>query len=130
MSTKDDYLAQARHAVEQLRAQIEQLRVQADLAQAEARDRLNERIDALRKLHADARAGLDRAAQAGSNAWRAAAHQAEAAVEASGDAFAKLVDEWGAAVGAASSAAHASFKAFLDEWRRHHADREKLLETE
>lgn len=127
---KADYQEQASSALEKLKGQIDELRVQADLAQAEARDRLTQGIESLRKRQAEARAKIDETQKAGESAWKSAAHQAEALVGDVGEAFSKLSSEVQSAVGAAGSAAKKSREAFFDEWKKMRAQRTKLLEKE
>jgi hypothetical protein len=113
---------------EKAKAALDKLRVQADLAQAEARDRLEAAIDALRKRQGEAKVRLDDAQSAGTDAWKSAATQVESVVDDLGDAFSKLAGEVQAAVGAAGAAAAKGRDAFLDEWKKARADRERLLE--
>src|SRR3954453_6763872 len=75
MATQDEYRAKAREALEKLQQQIDELKVQANLAGAEARDRLDKAIDALRKRQAETRTKLDQAADATGDAWKNAAKQ-------------------------------------------------------
>lgn len=126
MGVKDEYLPKAQAALASIQAQLEELRVQADLAQAEARDRLQPAIAELRKRQGEAKAKLDEAQQAGTDTWKVVAKQAEQAVDSLGDALSKLGDE----VQAASGAAAKGWKTFLDEWNKNRAEREKILETE
>src|SRR5919109_5205836 len=85
MATQDEYRAKAREALEKLQQQIDELRVQANLAGAEARDRFDKAIDALRKRQAETRSKLDQAADATGDAWKNAAKQLEEAVDSVGD---------------------------------------------
>jgi uncharacterized phage infection (PIP) family protein YhgE len=123
-----EYQAEAASALDKLRTQIDELRVQADLASAEARDRLQKGIEALRKRQAEAKVKIDESRQAGAGAWKSVAKQAEQAVDDLGDAFGKLADEVQTAVGAAGAAANKGKDAFVDEWRKARAKREKLLD--
>jgi uncharacterized phage infection (PIP) family protein YhgE len=124
MSVKDDYLPKAQAALTKIQAQLDELRVQADLAQAEARDRLQQGIAELRKRQAAAKAKVDEAQQAGTGAWKTVATQAEQAVGDLGDALSKLTDELQKAGGAAQK----GWKTFLDEWNTSRSEREKILE--
>lgn len=123
-----EYEAEASSALEKIRTQIDELRVQADLASAEARDRLQKGVEALRKRQAEAKVKLDESREAGAGAWKSVAKQAEQAVDDLGDAFGKLADEVQTAVGAAGAAAEKGKDAFLEEWRKARAKREKLLD--
>ena len=126
-STRSEYQDKAKAALEKLKAQLDELRVQADLAQAEARDRIDAAIDALRKRQGDAKVRLDDAQSAGSDAWKSAAKQVESVVDDLGDAFSKLAGDVQAAVGAAGAAAGKGREAFLEEWKKARAEREQLL---
>ena len=128
MATQDEYKAKAQEALQKLQTQLGELRVQADLAQAEARDRFEKAIDGLRAQQRDVQARLDEASKAGADAWKTAAGQVEEAVDGLGDAFSKLADEVQSAAGASSSAAKQAYGAFLDEWKKQRAEREKLLQ--
>ena len=125
-----DYETQARSALDKLKGQIDELRVQADLAQAEARDRLEQGIETLRKRQAEARLKLDETQKTGEGAWKSMADQAEQLVGDLGDAFSKLASEVQATVGAAGAAASKGREAFLDEWKKMRAQRKQLLDTE
>src|SRR5581483_8640615 len=125
---KTEYQQEAQSALDKLKAQLDELRVQADLAQAEARDRLSQGIDALRKRQGEAKAKVDEAQTAGAGAWQSVAKQAESVVGDLGDAFSKLATEVQAAAGAAGSAATKGRDAFLDEWKRMRAKRNELLD--
>jgi hypothetical protein len=129
-ATKDEYQQQALSALDKLKAQLDELRVQADLAQAEARDRFGQGIEALRKRQAEAKRKLDEAQKAGAGAWKSAANQAEQVVEEVGDAFSKLATEVQSAVGAAGKAAEKGRDAFLDEWKKMRTRRNELLNKE
>jgi chromosome segregation ATPase len=124
----DKYQEQAQSALDKIKTQIDELRVQADLAQAEARDRLQHGIEALRKRQGEAKAKLDEAKGAGSGAWKSVAQQAEQVVSDLGDAFSKVAGEVQSAAGAAGSAASKGRDAFLDEWRKARDSRQKLLD--
>jgi uncharacterized phage infection (PIP) family protein YhgE len=126
--TRDRYQAQARGALDKLKGQVDELRVQADLAQAEARDRLQQGVEGLRSGEAKAKVKLDEAQTAGADAWKNVAKQAEQIVDDLGDAFSKLATEVQAAVGKAGAAASKGRDAFLEEWKKDRADREKLLD--
>lgn len=123
-----EYEAEAASALDKLRTQIDELHVQADLAGAEARDRLQKAVEGLRKRQAEAKVKLDESREAGASTWKSVAKQAEQAVDDLGDAFGKLADEVQTAVGAAGAAANKGKDAFLDEWRKARAKREKLLD--
>ena len=125
---KTEYEAEAQSALDKLRTQIDELRVQADLASAEARDRLQQGVEALRKRQAEAKVKLDEAQSAGADAWKSVAKQAEQLVDDLGDAFGKLADDVQDAVGAAGKAADKGRNAFTKEWRKAREQREKLLE--
>jgi hypothetical protein len=114
--------------LDKLKTQIDELRVQADLAQAEARDKLEAAIDALRTKQAEAKVKLDDAQTSGAETWKSVAQQVERVVDDLGDTFAKLATEVQTAVGAAGSAATKGRAAFLDEWKKARTDRERLLE--
>lgn len=126
--TRNEYEEKAKAALDKLKTQLDELRVQADLAQAEARDRLEQAIEALRKRQGEARTRLDDAQAAGSDAWRSVAKQAEQIVDDLGDAFSKLAGEVQSAVGAAGAAAGKGRDVFLDEWKKARTEREKLLD--
>ena len=128
MSTLDEYVAKARTALDQLRPQVDELRVQADLAQTEARDRLQGGVAALQRAQANAKAQLDQAAQASQDTWRSTARQAEQAVNDVGAQLQALVEQLQGSVGAAAPAARKAWAAFLDEWNRERTDRAKLLD--
>jgi uncharacterized phage infection (PIP) family protein YhgE len=127
-STRDRYQDQARSALAKLRTQVDELRVQADLAQAEARDRLQQGVEGLRGSETKAKAKLDEAQAAGADAWKSVAKQAEQVVDELGDAFSKLATEVQAAVGKAGAAASKGRDAFLEEWKKDRANRKKLLD--
>ncbi len=127
-SIRDRYQAQARSALAKIRTQVDELRVQADLAQAEARDRLQQGVEGLRSRESKAKVKLDEAQVAGEDAWKTVAKQAEQVVDDLGDAFSKLAAEVQTAVGKAGAAATKGRDAFLDEWNKERADREKLLD--
>ena len=125
---KTEYQEQAQSALDKLKAQLDELRVQADLAQAEARDKLGAGIEALRKRQGDAKAKLDEAQKAGADAWKTVARQTESVVDDLGEAFSKLATEVQSAVGAAGSAASKGRKAFMKEWNKMRTDRSKLID--
>ena len=127
-STKNSYQEQAQTALEKLRGQIDELRVQADLASADARDRLKETLDSLRKRQAEAKVKLDEAQGAGAEAWKAVAAQAEQLVDDLGDAVSKLADEVQGALSAAGAAATKTKDTFFAEWRKERDARKKLLD--
>jgi len=123
-----EYQEQAQSALDKIKTQIDELRVQADLAQAEARDRLQQGIETLRKRQGEAKAKLDEAKGAGSGAWKSVAQQAEQVVSDLGETFSKVASEVQSAAGAAGSAASKGRDAFLDEWRKARDSRQKLLD--
>jgi hypothetical protein len=129
MATQEEYRAKAREALEKLQQQIDELRVQANLAGAEARDGFERAIDALRKRQAEVRARLDQAGDASGDAWKNAAKQMEEAVDGVGDAFSSLAEEIDASLRSAGQAAKAGHRAFLDEWKKQRADRQKLIDS-
>ena len=55
---------------------------------------------------------MDEAQGTTSDAWKSIAEQAEKAIDAAGDAFDRLVNDWEATAGAATSAARAGFDTF------------------
>lgn len=124
---KHEYLDQANSALDKLKTQLDELRVQADLAQAEARDRLGQGIDALRRRQGDAKVKLDEAQKAGAGAWKSVAKQTEQVVDELGDTFSKLATEVQSAAGAAGAAASKGRDAFLEEWKRMREGRTKHL---
>ncbi len=126
-TNRREYQEKAQVALDKLKTQIDELRVQADLAQAEARERLEQAIDALRAKQAEAKVKLDDAQSSGAETWRSVAAQVEQVVDDLGDTFSKLAVEVQAAVGAAGSAASKGRDAFLGEWKKARAEREKLL---
>lgn len=127
-ANQSEYQEQAQSALDKIKQQIDELRVQADLAQAEARDRLQQGIEALRKRQSEAKAKLDEAQAAGTGAWKSVATQAESAVGDLGDAVSKLASEVQSAAGAAGSAAAKGLDAFREEWRKAREHRQKLLD--
>ncbi len=130
MSTLDDYVTKARAALDQLRPQLDELRVQADLAKAEARDRLQSGIASLQQAQTRAKSQVDQAAQAGQGTWRSTAEKAEKSVNEVGTQLQSLVDQVQESVGAAAPAAKKAWTAFLDEWNRSKRDREQLLKED
>jgi hypothetical protein len=133
MATQDEYRAKARDALDKLQAQIDELRVQANLAGAEARERFEQALDALRKRQAEAKVSLDRAAEKGGaltgDAWKNAAKQVEEAVDGLGDAFSSLAEEVDANLRSAGKAAKAGHKALLKEWKKQRTARQKLIDS-
>jgi uncharacterized phage infection (PIP) family protein YhgE len=127
MSTLDDYVTKARAALDQLRPQLDELKVQADLAKAEARDRLQSGIASLQQAQARAKSQVDEAAKAGQGTWRTTAEKAEKSVNDLGTQLQSLVDQVQDNVGAAAPAAKKAWSTFLDEWNRAKRDRERLL---
>ena len=125
--SQSEYQQEAQSALDKIKTQIDELRVQADLAQAEARDRLQQGIEALRKRQGEAKSKLDDAQKAGSGAWKSVAEQAESVVSDLGDAFSKLAGEVQSAAGAAGAAASKGRDAFMDEWRKARQKRQQLL---
>ena len=129
-STRERYEAQARAALEQLRGQVDELRVQGELAQAEARDRLQRGLEILRTLQAEAKVKLDEAQAAGADRWQARAAQAEALVGDLGETFSKLATEVQAAADTAGTAATRARDTFLAEWNNLRSERSNLLDDE
>jgi polyhydroxyalkanoate synthesis regulator phasin len=127
-SIRDRYQAQARSALDKLRGQVDELRVQADLAQAEARERLGEGVEGLRHRQGEAKVKLDEAQAAGADMWKSVAKQAEEVVDELGDAFSKVAAEVQSAIGKAGAAAAKGRDAFLEEWKKDRAERERLLD--
>ena len=127
-SIRDRYQTQARSALDKFRTQVDELRVQADLAQAEARDRLQQGVEGLRGNEGKAKAKLDEAQAAGADAWKSVARQAEQVVDELGDAFSKVAADVQSALGKAGAAATKGRDAFLEEWKKDRATREKLLD--
>jgi ABC-type transporter Mla subunit MlaD len=130
VSSLDDYVAKARSALDGLRPTLDELRVQADLAQAEARDRLQAGLATVQQAQAAAKSQLDEAARAGQDTWKSTARQAEQAVDDVGTQLQALVDQVQDRVGAAAPAARKGWTAFLDEWNRQRSDRERLLDED
>lgn len=130
MSTLEDYVTKARAALDGLRPQFDELRVQADLAQAEARDRLEAGIAALQKAQAAARAQLDQAARAGKDTWKSTAQQAEQAVDDLETQLQQVGEQVQQSVGAAAPAAQKGWRTFLDEWNRERQERQRLLDED
>ena len=128
MSTFDDYLAKARAALEGLRPQLDQLRVQADLAQADARDKVQAGIAKVQQAQAKAKTQLDQAAKSSQGTWRSRARQAEQAVNEVGTQLQGVVDQLQDSVNAAAPAARRAWAAVRDEWNRERGDRERLLD--
>src|ERR1700694_5669009 len=118
MSALDDYVAKAQAAVDGIRPQLDELRVQADLAQAEARDRLEAGIAALQKAQAAAKVQLDQASRAGKDTWKTTAQQAEQAVDDLGTQLQQVVDQVQTTVGAAAPAAQKGGGTFLGGGQR------------
>ena len=79
--------------------------MQADLAEAEAWDRLEAAIDTLRTKQGEAKVKLDEAQSTGADTWKTVAKQIEQVVDDLGDTFSKLAGEVQAAVGTAGAAA-------------------------
>jgi hypothetical protein len=129
MATQEEYRAKARDALEKLQAQLDELRLQANLAGAEARERFDNAIDALRKRQAEAKVNLDRAAEKSGDAWKNAARQVEEAVDGLGDAFSSLADEIDANLRSVGKAAKAGHQALLEEWRKQRTARQKLIDS-
>lgn len=127
-SIRDRYQAQARSALDKLRGQVDELRVQADLAQAEARERLSEGVEGLRHRQGEAKVKLDEAQAAGADMWKSVAKQAEEVVDELGDAFSRVAAEVQSAIGKAGAAAAKGRDAFLQEWKKDRAERERLLD--
>jgi hypothetical protein len=129
MTTQDEYRAKARDALDKLQTQIDELRVQANLAGAEARERFENAIDALRKRQAETKVNLDRAAEKSGDAWKTAAKQMEDAVDSIGDGFSSLAEEIDANLRSAGQAAKAGHRAFLEEWRKQREARQRLIDS-
>src|SRR5262249_6337620 len=129
MASQDEYRAKAREALEKLQQEIDELKVQANLAGAEARDRFEKAIDALKKRQAETRAKLDQAAESTGDAWQNAGKHPEEAGDSVGDAFQSLADEIDVNLKSAGSAAKAGHKAFLEEWKKQREAREKLIDS-
>ncbi len=130
VSGLDDYVAKARSALDGLRPTLDEMRVQADLAQSEARDRLQAGIAKVQQAQAAAKSQLDDAARAGQDTWKSTARQAEQAVDDVATQLQALVDQMQERVGAAAPAAKKGWTAFLDEWNRQRTDRERLLDED
>jgi predicted RNA-binding protein Jag len=124
MSVKDEYLPKAQAAMTKIQQQIDELRVQADLAQAEARDRLQKGIEELRKRQGEVKVKLDEAQKAGADTWQVVSAQAEQAVSELGDVVSNLTDELQKAGGAAQK----GWKTFLDEWNKARSERKEILD--
>jgi ElaB/YqjD/DUF883 family membrane-anchored ribosome-binding protein len=129
MAIQDEYRAKAHDALDKLQAQIGDLEKQASEASAEARERFDKAIDALRKRQADIKSKLDQAVGATDDAWKNAAKQVEDAVDGLGDAFSTLADEIDANMRSAGAAAKAGQQAFLTEWKKQREERQKLLDS-
>jgi predicted RNA-binding protein Jag len=129
MSTLDEYVTRARSALDQVRPQLDELKVQADLARAEARDRIQNGITAVQKAQARAKQQLDEATKAGQDTWQSTARQAEQTVNEVGTQLQSLVDQVQGAVGAAAPAARKAWTKFLDEWNRERGDRQRLIDN-
>ena len=133
MANQDEYRAKAREALDKLQQQIDELRVQANLAGADARERFEKAIDALRKRQAETKVSLDRAAEKSGDAWKSAAKQVEEAIDGIGDAFSTLADDIDDSLEAAGKAAKAGHKAMLKEWKKQRKKqeeaREKLIDS-
>jgi hypothetical protein len=127
MSTLDEYVTKARAALDKLRPQFDQVKVRADLAKAEARDRLQSGVTSLQQAQARAKSQVDQAAKAGQGTWRSTAEKAEKSVNDAGTQLQSLVDQVEKNVGAAAPAAKKAWATFLDEWNRSKRDRERLL---
>jgi hypothetical protein len=129
MATQDEYRAKAKEALDKLQTQIDELRVQANLAGAEARERFEKAIDALKKRQAEAKVRLDRAAEKSGGAWKNAARQMEEAIDGMGDTFSSLADEIDANLRSAGKAAKAGHKALVKEWKKQQTQRQKLIDS-
>jgi predicted RNA-binding protein Jag len=129
VSTLDDYVTRARSALDQVRPQLDELKVQADLARAEARDRIQNGITAVQKAQSKAKQQLDQATQTGQDTWQSTARQAEQAVNEVGTQLQAVVDQVHGAVGAAAPAARKAWTKFLDEWNRERGDRQRLIDN-
>jgi hypothetical protein len=125
----DEYRAKAHDALDKLWAQIDELKQLVGEASADARERFDAAIDALKKRQAEAKSKLDQAADATGDAWKNAAKQVEDAVDGLGDAFESLADEIEASARSAGAAAKKGRQAFRREWKRQRKEREQLLES-
>jgi ABC-type transporter Mla subunit MlaD len=128
MSTLDDYVTKARSALDGVRPQLDELRVQADLARAEARDRLQTGFAAVQRAQSRAKQQLDEATRTGQDTWQSTARQAEQTVNEVGTQLQALVEQVQGAVGAAAPAARKAWTKFLDEWNRERGDRQRLID--
>jgi hypothetical protein len=129
MATEDEYRSKAHEALDKLWAEIDDLKKLAGEASADARDRFDKAIDAMKKRQAETKSKLDQAADATGDAWKSTAKQVEDAVDDLGDAFSKLADEIDSSARAAGAAAKKGQQAFLTEWKRQRQERKQLLET-
>jgi hypothetical protein len=130
MSTLDEYVTRARAALDQVRPQFDELKVRADLAKAEARDKLQSGITSLQQAQVRAKSQVDQAAKAGQGTWRSTAEKAERSVNDVGTQLQSLVDQVQRSAGAAAPAARKAWTAFLDEWNKSKRDREQLLKED
>ena len=127
MSALDDYVAKARSALDGLRPQLDELRVQADLAQADARDRIQAGIAKVQQAQANAKSQIDQAAKSGQDTWLSTARQAEQTVNEVGAQLQGVVEQLQGSVSAAAPAVKRAWTTFLDEWNRERGDRQRLL---
>jgi hypothetical protein len=130
MSTLDDYLAKARAALDRVRPELDDLKVQANLAQADAKDRIQASIAKVQQAQTKAKSQLDEAAKSGQDTWRTRARQAEQTVNDVGDQLQLVAEQVQRSVSAAAPAARRAWTAFLDEWNRDRGDREHLLDED
>lgn len=128
MDARERYEERARAAIAQVRTQLDELRVQADLAQKEARTRLEQALDALSRRTVEAREQVDEADQSVGEAWKSLASRAEATIDDLGEQVERVMEQVQTAVGAAGAAARAAATSFRDEWNRQRAERTSLLD--
>ena len=130
MSALDDYLAKARAALDGVRPQLDDLKVQANLAQADAKERLQAGFAKVQQAQAKAKTQLDEAAKSGQDTWRTTAQRAEQTVNDVGSQLQDVAEQVQRSVTAAAPAARRAWTAFLDEWNRDRGDRERLLKED
>lgn len=130
MSSLDDYLAQARAALDGVRPQLDDLKTQATQAQADAKDKLQAGFAKVQQAQTKAKSQLDDAAKSGQGTWRTKAKQAEQTVNDVGDQLQGVADQVQRSVSAAAPAARRAWTAFLDEWNRERRDRQRLLDED
>ncbi|HEV2309302.1 MAG TPA: hypothetical protein VGU73_02170 [Acidimicrobiia bacterium] len=130
MSALDDYLAKARAALDGVRPQLDDLKVQANLAQADAKERLQAGFAKVQQAQAKAKTQLDEASKSGQDTWRTTARRAEQTVNDVGSQLQDVAEQVQRSVTAAAPAARRAWTAFLDEWNRDRGDRERLLKED